>query len=995
MKNFRLFSTFKKIKFVLLILFIFVSVNVLFSGGQGEQEVVVPENPAKEIVPAEPTQETEAPITVPEGLDKELERPSVIPESSLVSPEREFIKASRPVSLKGDKVKIENITQEMKSGFGVNLILKTGVAGQRLDINVTTDDLLVALDSICAANGWVWVKDDEKTYSIMTRKEYEDTILPKQVEKKVYKLVNISATDADRILRPLATPRIGKIYGDPRTNKLFVEDLPNVISEIEYILRQIDVKLVTRVFFIKHADVADLATKLDTYRSDTGEIQVDAKTRQIIVTDKMENIRKMEAFIETVDIGTELRVFEINNLTQDEQSGLLEVLQNIVTENALLYNDERSGTIIVDDVPEILEKVQKIIDTYDKPNKQVLISADIVQTILSDNLSLGIDYEVSKDMFKAYDSGISNSPYTVDDTNIFDDVGNVIDKTYDYRDLFPYFVLSGNTSTVDYLSKHIRAKFQAIANDKNTQILLSPRIQVKNHEEATIEVGKGVPYLTRYFDRDGRVTSEQPSVVRAGLKFGITPHIMNNDFIEIEVSIRNNDARVVDIKGFQGQPVSAVEEDTQEAETILLIPNNGTRVIGGLVSTSDTNTASGLPFLYKIPVLGELLFGSRTKANLRNNILLFITPSVVDERRPKEKMDEFYAKELEKTKESKEKIEAEYIEAKINPEKIREKFGIPSEKKGEMKPVEKKGKISPEEKGKELKPVEKKKTEVKKETKVPTKAEIPSVKKEVKKTPAPKPVPTPTPKTEQAKQTPQPSPTPVSKPTPMPTPTPVQEPTPEAKPTPQVVKETPAPSKLVPVSPKQGEEEKPLQAKEKEIIPKSKPRSTLTPISTQTPIATPTPVATPVSSPKPTATPILTPTPLFVPTPGSTPSPSPIPEPIKVPISTRILPPGSKLTPTPTSVPAPVPELKSTPTLNPTPQSSPKPEEKKEGKPTEKSEKEKEKKKERTTSYEIGPVKGEVKIQYTPAPGLVITPKPLKTPLPKEVLEIIAESEYK
>jgi len=975
MENFGLFSAFRKIGYVLLILLIFISANVLCSGA-GEEEVVVPENATKEIVPEEPTQETEAPITVPEGPDIELERPSVVPESSLVSPEREFIKASRPVSLKGDKVKIENIAQEIKSGFGVNLILKTGVAGQRLDINVTTDDLLVALDSICAPNGWVWVKDDEKTYSVMTRKEYEDTILPKQVEKKVYKLVNISATDADRILRPLATPRIGKIYGDPRTNKLFVEDLPNVISEIEYILKQIDVKLVTRVFFIKHADVADLATKLDTYRSETGEIQVDAKTRQIIVTDKMENIRKMEAFIETVDIGTELRVFEINNLTQDEQGALLEILQNIVTENALLYNDERSGTVIVDDVPEILEKVQKIIEAYDKPNKQVLISADIVQTILTDNLSLGVDYDVSKDMFKYYDA------YNIGN-HFWDEDGNVVGKAIDYHDLFPYFVLSGNTTTIDYLSKHIRAKFQAIANDKNTQILLSPRIQVKNHEEATIEVGKGVPFLTRYFDTEGRVTSEQPSVVRAGLKFGITPHIMNNDFIEMEVSIRNNDARVVEIKGFQSQPVSAVEEDTQEAETILLIPNNGTRVIGGLVSTTDTNTASGLPFLYKIPVLGELLFGSRSKANTRNNILLFITPSVVDDRRPKEKLDEFYAKELEKTKESKEKTEAEYIETKLTPEKIREKFGIPSEKKSEVKPIEKKAKISPEEKGKELKPVEKKKTEVKKETKVPTKAEIPSVKKEVKKTPAPKPVPTPTPKAELVKQTPQPSPTPVTKPTP----------TPETKPTPQIVKETPIPSK---------EEEKPLQAKEKEITPKPKPTSTPAPILTQTPIATSAPLPTPVSSSKPTSTPssIPTPTPKTTPTPITTPTatPSQTPKSIQILGSTPLQPSVSKPIPTPTSVPAPVPELKSKQTLTPTPQSSPKPEGKREIKPGEKLDTEKEKtseKKERTTSYELGPVKGEVKIQYTPVPGLVITPKPLKTPLPKEVLEIIEESEYK
>lgn len=232
MEKFNFVFTFRRIIYALLIFLILLFINLSFSQ---DEEVVVPETPSEESISETPTQEA---VSTP------------IPSSSLVTTtEKSYIKALRPVSLKGEKVKIETIAQEIKNSFGIDLILKTGVAGQRLDLNITTDDLFIALDSICAPSGWVWNKENETTYSIMTRKEYEDTILPTQVEKKVFKLENISATDADRILRPLATPRIGKIYGDPRTNKLFVEDLPNVISEIEYILGQIDVKLVMRVFY--------------------------------------------------------------------------------------------------------------------------------------------------------------------------------------------------------------------------------------------------------------------------------------------------------------------------------------------------------------------------------------------------------------------------------------------------------------------------------------------------------------------------------------------------------------------------------------------------------------------------------------------------------------------------------------------------------------------------------------------------------------------------
>jgi type IV pilus assembly protein PilQ len=101
----------------------------------------------------------------------------------------------------------------------------------------------------------------------------------------------------------------------------------------------------------------------------------------------------------------------------------------------------------------------------------------------------------------------------------------------------------------------------------------------------------------------------------------VTPHVTPDKRISMTVRLTKND-----INGYSPDNVPTLA--TNEAETELLVNNNDTVVIGGVVKTTQSHDVDGVPFLTGIPVLGYL-FGSKSKSDDRNELLIFLTPSIV------------------------------------------------------------------------------------------------------------------------------------------------------------------------------------------------------------------------------------------------------------------------------------------------------------------------------------------------------------------------------
>lgn len=581
----------------------------------------------------------------PPDLDQIEQNANVViteePNNSITPNAQGAVTADLPFS----ESSITEILAGIESAYGVKINAQGAVVNTGpITLLVEKATLEQALDKLVSPRDWVWEKVDAGTYNIWTRKDYETNVLPKKTIEKIFVIKYIDAEEVAKKLEGIKTKGIGTVAFDSRTNKVIVTDLAPVIEKIQRLLDEIDVKLVVRIFTIRDADVAEVAKKLESIKSPTGEIEVDERSHQIIVKDNFQNIKRMELMVEVLDVGTELKVFEVNSIFEDDLQNLQALVEKVITENALLEIDKRNGLLIVDDIPSVIDKVQKIVEAFDRPNKQVLIEAEVIEVKLSDDFTVGANYEVSGDMLAAIADGLfpndggNGLPIVplVEEVTETDSEGNPTETELtsgftNLRDEFPAASIGGDGASIQYMSKHLRAQLMASTKNTNVKMLLNPRIIAKNHQLATVDVGEEVPYLTTQAsgDENNTLTSTQASL-HAGLMLEVTPHISNNELIEMVISIKNDTASREEVPDGSGTQ-SLVSLQTQRAETTLIIPSGDTRVIGGLIKTSDTKTISGVPYLCKIPYIGPILFGSKSNSKVRNQLLIFITPTIVEE----------------------------------------------------------------------------------------------------------------------------------------------------------------------------------------------------------------------------------------------------------------------------------------------------------------------------------------------------------------------------
>jgi len=560
---------------------------------------------------------------------------------------------------------IERVVAELSRKSGKNVVARGKTVGQKVTIIARDMPLERILDILVNQKpNWVWYPAEGRpdTYEIWDQESFRAEVLPKQVRQKVFVPREITAEDAYKAIQGVLTPNIGTASFDPRSNKVIVTDLPYVLELVQRLIEQIDVKFVTRVFYIAHADVNSIAEKLANLKSPAApQPEVDERTHQIIVRDRLDIIRQMELLVETLDIGPEMRIYDLNNIGfegQDRQD-LEDAISEVLTPNAYYKINIQSGKLIVEDVPEIHEKIEKILQAFDQPAKQVLIQGEIIETAFREGLSYGTDWTVSGDLFSSVIDGLTGRSTSGSSSSSSSSSGSTTGNTQggavpvgsgtldkstlgflDFRKEFPLVTVGAGGITAQNLSRHAFISLQAALSDSRTRILQQPRAIVKNQKEVAFSVGEKVPFFTGGVytqnlanNYTGFTASELPqqNLINVGLDLNIRPTIYNNGLIEMEVEI-SNDSAVITQRTFNNAKFDAVGTKNQEIQSTLIIPSGETRVIGGLVRQDRNESRSGVPGLVRLPVVGPWLFGKYdqpAEQNGRQMLLIFLTPTIV------------------------------------------------------------------------------------------------------------------------------------------------------------------------------------------------------------------------------------------------------------------------------------------------------------------------------------------------------------------------------
>ena len=258
--------------------------------------------------------------------------------------------------------------------------------------------------------------------------------------------------------------------------------------------------------------------------------------------------------------------------------------------------DARTNTVIVYDTAEIRAKARQIVERFDTPVKQIMIEARIVDASTDFSRDLGVEWDSTYSRTRRGRTAIGGSFATNAPTDWASNIG--------------FSVLRSARAAL-----RLDARLALAETDNKASVISAPRVIASNGEEAVISRGEIVFREV--------VTSDQIEVkeLEATLSLTVTPTVSFNDFVTMKLGVTDDAFVGVDTK------------TEKKIETTLMVRSGETIVIGGIYTERNEEFESGIPALRNVPLLGWL-FKARTNNRVKTELLIFITPRVVETARP-------------------------------------------------------------------------------------------------------------------------------------------------------------------------------------------------------------------------------------------------------------------------------------------------------------------------------------------------------------------------
>jgi MSHA type pilus biogenesis protein MshL len=359
---------------------------------------------------------------------------------------------------------------------------------------------------------------------------------------------------------------------------------------------------------LKYADPAQVSSLLGNIKSAVGRIVVDEPTATIAVLDSPTVLAQMQTLIDTIDIPTVQRqmptITKVLSLKFAKAEDVQPQIEPALTPNVgKLRLDKRSNALVVTDVPANLPQIEQLVQAFDARNRQVYIEASILSVTLSDEFDAGINWQWVSESKNFPTLNITNAlPIASSASNALQMVVGTIGQ-------------NDVTATLKFLKTF-----------GDTKVLSSPHISVMNGEDAKILVGRREAYVTSTVTQaqSTSATAESIQFIDVGVKLYVTPTITDSEYVNLK--IRPEVSSVAEtLETSSGNEIPIVE--TTEAETRVMVKNNSTIIIGGLMKDEITFSKQAVPILGSIPGLG-LLFSNRSDRINKTELVILLTPHI-------------------------------------------------------------------------------------------------------------------------------------------------------------------------------------------------------------------------------------------------------------------------------------------------------------------------------------------------------------------------------
>ena len=465
------------------------------------------------------------------------------------------------------------------------------------------------------------------------------------------------------------------ILKDTKQNTQRVYDIIKIIDQVDSVDSLSNLEIVT----LKHAnsiETAALISKIFTNprrpKNEPREIRVlaDKRTNDLILIGNGSTIKKIKKLVSRLDKNIDIsegniRVFRLQNANADKVS---KVLQNV----AKSFKDGRrnkagSGSTIsiIPDTPSNslvifadkadFHTIENVIKELDVIRSQVFIQALIMEVKLDKSLDMGIEWQGGSIEQK---TGLTDQ--YGNDIPAIGTVGGVgstgLPKSFPPTTTGGAIigVIGGPITFGGKSFSTFNAFIKATRQDSAIDILSSPQILTLNNEAAEIKVGEIVPTVgSSKVDPNGNTTTSI-DYKEVGISLKITPQINSDDSIELQIA--QTSSNVIEGKLGAFSSTGAITTLNRSLKTKIIVKNNQTIALGGLISDEVSEVEIKTPCLGDIPVLGWL-FKTYSSQGKKTNLIIFLTPTVINTNDDLKRVTDKAKKKIQRARDGKFRID--------------------------------------------------------------------------------------------------------------------------------------------------------------------------------------------------------------------------------------------------------------------------------------------------------------------------------------------------
>lgn len=598
--------------------------------------------------------------------------------------------SQRFITIDFDNVDIRLFIKYISELTGKNFVIDKAVQGNVTIISptrISEDDAYTLFESVLEVNGFATVPSGSITkimpasrvpsQNINTLRHGDASRPEDKIVTQLIPLRNTTPEEMKKVLAPLVS-KTSVVIAHTQSGKLIVTETLSNIQKLLAIIESLDVPLIDEeisVIPLEHASATATATAINAIfqqaaASKEGKALTPLKVvpfepiNSIILVASAARSERVRQLISQMD--TELKqnegnihVVYLQHATAKELATVLTALPGqqstdpakkgetpTISKDVKIMPDVETNSLIITASRSEFRELEGVIKKLDIPRRMVYLEALILEVDTDASFNVGVNWMAGGEFSDGTGTGLAGfsgkDGYKLTDTlglsTTTDDDGNVtVSKIPSIASGFTMGVLKQGIQIGDVTFPNIGAILKAYKGNSHVNVIATPQILTTDNKKAEISVGENVPYQTRVQESynsnsssssSSSLFSSSDSIGYANYeykdiatKLTITPSINQADVLRLEIA-----TEVSKLKDSSDALKPATFKRT--TSTTVVVKDNDTVVLGGIIGQDDTESESKLPILGDIPALGWLFKEHKTSTK-KTNMFIFITPRII------------------------------------------------------------------------------------------------------------------------------------------------------------------------------------------------------------------------------------------------------------------------------------------------------------------------------------------------------------------------------